>query len=67
MLGQWCNQSMPAWSFPHEAADQLLGVFTAMNADWDAIVRRGMFIFPLVWGEGPAGTEGARTSFRSPR
>ena len=53
-----------AWSFPHEAADQLLGVYTAMNADWDALVRRGIFIFPAVWGEGPAGTSGGEDIFQ---
>ena len=66
VLGQWCNQSAQ-WSFADEAADYLLGVFMAMNSDWDGIVRRGVFIHPLVWGEGPAGTVGGKHSFRSPR
>jgi hypothetical protein len=64
VLGQWCNQSIPAWSFPHEAADGLLGAYTAMNSDWDAIVRRGIFIFPQVWGDGPAGTRGGEDIFQ---
>ena len=67
VLGQWCNQTQGAWSFPHEAADQLLGVYTALDGDWDALVRRGIFIFPLTWGEGPAGTVGGEESSRSPR
>ena len=67
VLGQWCNQTTPAWSFPHEAADQLLGVYTAMTADWDGLVRRGVFLYPHVWGEGPAGTVGGEDIFRSPR
>jgi hypothetical protein len=64
VLGQWCNQTYGAWSYPHEAADQLLGAFTAMDADWDGIVRRGLFIYPLLWGEGPAGTNGGEDIFR---
>jgi hypothetical protein len=66
VLGQWCNQTVPAWSFAHEAADHLLGAYTAMNADWDGIVRRGVFIFPHVWGEGPAGTVGGEDIFQLP-
>ena len=64
VLGQWCNQTSGAWSFPYEAADHLLGVYTAMNADWDAVVRRGLFIFPALWGEGPAGTVGGEDIFQ---
>ena len=64
VLGQWCNQTIPAWSFPHEAADHLLGVYTAMNSDWDGVVRRGVFLFPQVWGEGPAGTVGGEDIFQ---
>ncbi len=35
-----------------------------MDADWDGIVRRGIFIYPHVWGEGPAGTNGGEDIFR---
>jgi hypothetical protein len=35
-----------------------------MDADWDAIVRRGIFIYPGVWGEGAAGTNGGEDIFR---
>src|SRR5262249_14735169 len=59
-------QTIPAWSFAREAADQLLGVYSAMNADWDGIVRRGVFIFPQVWGEGPVGTIGGEDIFQLP-
>jgi hypothetical protein len=64
VLGQWCNNTQGAWSYPHEAADQLLGVYTALVGDWDAVVRRGIFIFPLAWGEGPAGTAGGEDIFQ---
>jgi hypothetical protein len=64
VLGQWCNQTIPAWSYPHEAADQMLGAFLAMTADWDGLVRRGVFLFPSVWGEGPAGTVGGEDLYQ---
>ena len=57
-VGLWCNQTEGAWSLPHEAADLMLGVYTGLTADWDALVRRGIFLFPVAWGEGPAGTAG---------
>jgi hypothetical protein len=64
VLGLWCNQSLGAWSYPHESADQLLGAYTALAGDWDGIVRRGIFIFPQVWGEGPVGTNGVEDIFQ---
>ena len=63
-VGQWCPQTLGAWALPHEAADQLLAAFTAAHEDWDALVRRGIFIFPLEWGEGPAGTVGGEDIFQ---
>ena len=53
-----------AWSYPHEAADLMLGVYTALTADWDAMVRRGIFLFPVTWGEGPVGTVGGEDIFQ---
>ena len=64
VLGLWCNQTQEAWSYPHESADLMLGVYTGLTADWDAVVRRGIFIFPLTWGEGPVGTVGGEDIFR---
>jgi hypothetical protein len=60
VVGQWCPQTTGAWALPHEAADQLLAAQTAMADDWDALVRRGIFLFPLEWGAGPAGTVGGK-------
>jgi hypothetical protein len=62
--GQWCPQTQGAWALPHEAADMLLAGATAVHEDWDALVRRGVFLFPLVWGEGPAGTVGGEDIFQ---
>jgi hypothetical protein len=64
VVGQWCDQPFGAWAFPHEAADQLLGVYTALAGDWDALVRRGVFQYPETWGEGPAGTVGGEDIFQ---
>ncbi len=64
VLGMWCNQTQGAWSFPNEAADQLLGVYSALAGDWDGLVRRGIFLFPLLWGEGPVGTVGGEDIFQ---
>ena len=66
VLGQWCNQTFGAWSFPTEAADYLLGVYTAGVEDWDAVVRRGVFIYPVNWGDGPAGLVGGEDIFQIP-
>ena len=60
VVGQWCPQTMGAWALPHEAADQLLAAETALAEDWDALIRRGIFVYPLNWGAGPAGTVGGK-------
>ena len=64
VLGQTCNFTNGAWSSTHEAADQMLSVYTALSGDWDGLVRRGIFLFPVNWGEGPAGTVGGEDIFQ---
>jgi hypothetical protein len=66
VVGQWCNQSLGAWSAATEAADLLLGVHTAAAEDWDALIRRGVFYYPLTWGDGPTGTVGGEDIFQVP-
>ncbi len=66
VVGHWCNQSLGAWSMPTESADFLLGVHTAASEDWDALIRRGVFVHPATWGEGPPGTVGGEDIFRIP-
>lgn len=66
VVGQWCPQTQGAWAFPHEAADQVLAAATARHEDWDALVRRGIFIYPKVWGDGPVGTAGVEDIFQVP-
>ncbi len=63
-VGQWCNHAMGAWALTHEAADLLLGAYSAGTGDWDALVRRGVFVYPQVWGEGPAGTVGGEDLYQ---
>lgn len=64
VVGHWCPHSLGAWSFPHEAGDQLLVAKMAVAEDWDALVRRGVFLFPTVWGEGAVGTNGDEDVFQ---
>jgi hypothetical protein len=64
VIGHWCNHTFGAWSTPTEAADLVLGVYTAAVEDWDALVRRGVFVYPLTWGEGPVGTVGGEDIFQ---
>ncbi|AMV38844.1 hypothetical protein [Planctomyces sp. SH-PL62] len=66
VVGQWCPQTQGAWAFPNEAADQLLASATALQEDWDALVRRGVFVHPKVWGDGPVGTAGGEDIFQLP-
>ncbi len=67
VVGQWCTQSKGEWAIPYEAGDFMLGVQTAKCEDWDAIVRRGVFMFPEAWGSGPAGSGGAEDIFPIPQ
>ncbi|MGO9600972.1 MAG: hypothetical protein ACLP7Q_23570 [Isosphaeraceae bacterium] len=63
-VGQWCPQTRGAWALPYEAADVLLAAHTALHEDWEALVRRGVFLYPQNWGEGPAGTVGGEDIFQ---
>ena len=63
-VGQWCPQTQGAWALPYEAADVLLAAQTAVHEDWDALVRRGIFLHPALWGEGPVGTVGVEDIFQ---
>jgi hypothetical protein len=63
VVGQWCNQASGAWSLPFEGGDLMLASLTAATEDWDAIVRRGIFINPQSWGEAAPGTGGGEDLF----
>jgi hypothetical protein len=52
-----------AWASPYEGADLLLAAATASHEDWDALIRRGVFIYPKVWGSNSAGTGGGEDIF----
>ena len=51
---------------PYEAADQLLAAQTAATEDWDALVRRGVFVHPEVWGSAAPGTGGGEDIYQIP-
>jgi hypothetical protein len=57
---------MGAWALPYEAADLMLASEIAAADDWDALVRRGVFIFPATWGAAAAGTGGGEDIFQIP-
>ena len=63
VVGQWCDQTSGAWSLPYEGADLMLASLTASVDDWDALVRRGVFIHPHPWGNSAPGTGGGDDLF----
>jgi hypothetical protein len=66
VVGQWAVQTYKAWATPYEGADFLLAAQVAAIDDWDALVRRGVFLFPRVWGFAAAGTGGGEDIFQLP-
>lgn len=66
VMAQWCTQSQGAWALPTEAADILMGAWAARQADFDALVRRGLALHPESWGESATGTGGDRNIFLMP-
>ena len=63
VVGQWAMQTFGAWASPYEGADLLLAAQAAAHEDWDALTRRGVFLFPRVWGSSAAGTGGGEDIF----
>ena len=66
VVGHWCNQTFGAWAMPYEGADLMLAALTASAEDWDALVRRGVFLYPHPWGASATGTGGANDIFQIP-
>ena len=66
VVGQWAIPTFGAWASPYEGADLLLAALTASHEDWDALIRRGVFMFPRVWGSSAAGTGGGEDIFSLP-
>ena len=66
VVGQWCDHTEGAWAWPFESADLLLAARTASAADWDALVRRGVFFYPKVWGSAATGTGGVDDFYHVP-
>ncbi|MBX6314237.1 MAG: hypothetical protein IRY99_15195 [Isosphaeraceae bacterium] len=63
VVGEWADQTHGGWAYPHEAADLMLGAAWAASEDWDALVRRGVFLHPEVWGAAATGTGGGEDIF----
>ena len=66
VVGQWCSHTDGAWALPFEGADILQVAQMARSEDWDALVRRGVFPYPVIWGEGATGTGGVDDLFVIP-
>lgn len=66
VVSQWCQQTRGAWALPFEAADLMLASEIAVADDWDALVRRGVFIHPVPWGSNAVGTGGGEDIFQLP-
>jgi len=63
VVGQWAVPTFSAWAAPFEGADLIVAAHSAALEDWDALVRRGVFLFPQVWGSAAAGTGGGEDIF----
>lgn len=66
VLGQWCDFTQGVWAAPYEAAEQLLTARMALSEDWDALCRRGLFLFPEEWGSAAPGTTGGEDIYQVP-
>jgi len=66
VVGQWCDQTFGGWALPYEGADLMLASVTAAAEDWDALVRRGVFINPEPWGVSAPGTGGGDDLYALP-
>ncbi|GIW87751.1 MAG: hypothetical protein KatS3mg108_2075 [Isosphaeraceae bacterium] len=64
VVGQFAERTGGLWALPYEGADLLLAAMRARVEDWDALVRRGVFLYPERWGAGPAGTGGGDDLYR---
>jgi hypothetical protein len=51
------------WALPLEGASLLLAAEQAARDDWDALVRRGVFLHPSRWGAAAPGTQGGEDTF----
>src|SRR5205085_521777 len=66
VVGQWCHQTGGAWAFRYEAADVMLASAITLQEDWDALARRGIFVYPETWGSDAAGTGGGEDIYQLP-
>ena len=63
VVGQYADPTFGAWAAPYEGTDLICAASTAAAEDWDALTRRGIFLFPQAWGASAAGTGGGEDIF----
>lgn len=63
LVGQWAAHTNGLWTASFGGADLLLAATQASAEGWDALVRRCVFLHPIVWGEAPPGTSGGSDLF----
>lgn len=66
VVGQWADVTQGTWCYPYEAAEEVLAAVIAAHEDWDALVRRGLFLYPEPWGAAAPGTAGGEDIFQIP-
>lgn len=66
VVGQFAEHTRGAWALPFEGADFLYATVQARHEDWDALVRRGVFGHPALWGAAAPGTSGGDDLVRAP-
>jgi hypothetical protein len=66
VVSQWCERTDGLWALGQEGAGLLLAADQAAAEDWDALVRRGVFFQPEVWGAAAPGTQGGADLFAIP-
>jgi hypothetical protein len=66
VVSHWCSRTGGLWAMPDEPTDLLLAADQAAAEDWDALVRRGVFFEPGVWGTAPPGTRGGSDVYAVP-
>ncbi len=66
VVGQFAQHTRGAWALPYEGADFLLAAIKTREEDWDALIKRGVFLHPKTWGEAAPGTTGGDDVLRLP-
>ncbi len=63
VVSSWCAHTDGAWALPYEGDDLMYVARTSNLEDWDALARRGVFLYPREWGASAPGTTGRQDLF----